>query len=254
MFFILSKLLNFLFVPIIWIVAFFIYGLLTKNSARRKLFLWTDLVLLIFLTNPFLANLADKKWETPYKKLSELNRIYDYGIVLGGIAEWDASFSRLIFRGAADRLAQTINLYKTGKIKKILLTGGSGSQTKPEYKEMIYIKNYLLEIGIPEDDILLESNSRNTHENAKFVAEMMQGKEGSYLLITSAFHMRRAENCFRKEGMRVFSWPVDRISFPADEEMNIGNLIVPSAECLLSWTILIKEIIGYGVYRIMGYC
>jgi uncharacterized SAM-binding protein YcdF (DUF218 family) len=254
MFFLLSKLLNFLVTPIIWIVLCLVYGLLTKDKGRKKWFLWMAIVLVLLFTNPFLGNFLVLKWESPYKKFSELDRTYDYGIVLGGIAEWDANYKRLIFKGATDRLAQAINLYKTGKIKKFLLSGGSGSQTKPEEKEMIYIKQYLIEIGIPEDDLLVESNSRNTHENAKFVANMMQGKERSYLLITSALHMRRAERCFTKEGLKVFTWPVDRMSLAKEDEWNISNLLVPSVEYLISWTLLIKEIVGYEVYRIMGYC
>ena len=254
MFFILSKLLNFLLTPIIWIIGCLLYGLITKQQGRKKWFLWTAVVLLIVFTNPFLGNIAIKKWEVPYKKLSELNIVYDYGIVLGGIAEWDANYKRLIFRGSSDRLMQAIDLYKTGRIKKFLLSGGSGSETKPDDKEMIYIREYLLKLGVPEEDILVEAESRNTHENAKFVSKIMHGREARYLLITSAFHMRRAKGCFVKEGIKVFSWPVDRISMPEDEELNIKNLIVPSAEYLLSWTLLLKEIIGFEVYRIMGYC
>jgi uncharacterized SAM-binding protein YcdF (DUF218 family) len=254
MFFLLSKLLNFLTTPIIWIAGCFLFGLLTKKPKHKKWFLWSAFVLLLIFTNPFLGNLALKKWETPYKKLSKLDKVYDYGIVLGGIAEWDENYKRLIFKGSTDRLAQAINLYKTGKIKKLLLSGGSGSEAKPEEKEMLFIREYLLQVGIPEDGILVESDSRNTHENAKFVAKMMNGKEGSYLLITSAFHMRRAEACFKKEAINVFTWPVDRLSISEDEELNIHNLIVPSAEYILGWTLLLKEIIGYEVYRIMGYC
>jgi uncharacterized SAM-binding protein YcdF (DUF218 family) len=254
MFFLLSKLLNFLLTPIIWIMGCFLYGLITKEQERKKWFLWGGFILLILFTNPFLGNQALKKWEKSYKQLSELNKVYDYGIVLGGMAGWDSSYKRLTFNGASDRLAQAIDLYKTGRIKKFLLSGGSGSEIKPEEKEMVFVKNYLTETGIPETDILIEANSRNTHENAKFVAEMMKGKGGSFLLITSACHMRRAEYCFRKEGVQVFTWPVDRISMPVDEELNIKNLIVPSGDYLLGWTLLIKEIFGFEIYRIMGYC
>jgi uncharacterized SAM-binding protein YcdF (DUF218 family) len=253
MFFLLSKLLNFLLTPLIWIILCFIYGLLTKDKNRKKWFLSASLIMLLVFTNPFLGNLAIKTWEVPYKNTSELRKSYDYGIVLGGIAEWDAKYKRLTFRGSTDRLAQAVDLYKTSRIKKILLSGGSGSEIKPEYKEMEYISDYLKQVGLPEEDILVESNSRNTHENAKFVAKMIDRKEGNYLLITSAFHMRRAEGCFKKEGIKVVSWPVDRMSMPEDEEMNIKNLILPSVDYLLGWTLLLKEIFGYEIYRIMGY-
>jgi len=254
MFFVLSKLLNFLLAPLIWILALFIYGLFTKLDKRKKWLLWSALALLIIFTNPFLANQAMKKLEMPYKNISEINRVYDFGIVLGGMASWDAKYQRITFAGASDRLEQAIYLYKSGRIKKFLLSGGSGSTIKPDDREMKFIQDYLLEVGIPEADMVVESNSRNTHENAKFVAEMMNGKEASFLLITSAFHMRRAAGCFRKAGMNAFTWPVDRISMPEDEELNIQNVLLPSAECLASWSVILKEVVGYSVYRLMGYC
>jgi len=254
MFFILSKFLNFLLTPVIWVIILLIIGLISKSDKRKKWFLWTAFVLLILFTNPFLGNQAIKRLEVPYKPITAINKVYDYGIVLGGMAQWDVKYERLTFEGAGDRLNQAIYLYKTGRIKKFLLSGGSGSTIKPDDKEMKFINNYLLEIGIPETDILVESNSRNTHENARFVAEMMKGKDASFLLITSAFHMRRAEGCFKKAGIKVFSWPVDRISLPEDEIYNIQNIVVPSSDILINWSLFLKEIIGYQVYRIMGYC
>jgi uncharacterized SAM-binding protein YcdF (DUF218 family) len=254
MFFILSKFLNFLLSPVIWIMVVFLLGVVTKSEKRKKWFLWTAFVLLFIFTNPFLTNQAVKRLEMPYKKLSELNKVYDYAIVLGGMAEWDIKYQRLVFKSPADRLQQAIFLYKTGRIKKFILSGGSGSTTKPDEREMTYVKKYLLDTGIPESDLLIESNSRNTHENARYVAEMMKGKDASYILITSAFHMHRAEGCFKKAGIKVFSWPTDRISIAEDEQYYIQNILVPSGDCVLSWSIFIKEAIGFQVYRIMGYC
>ena len=254
MFFILSKLLNFILMPAIWIIAAFLLGLISKNAKRKTWFLWISFILLILFTNPFLSNLATKKLEMPYKQLSEINKVYDYGIVLGGMAQWDLKYQRLTFEGASDRLEQAVYLYKTGRIRKFLLSGGSGSTIKPDDKEMKFIKDYMLAIGIPDSSIVVESNSRNTHENAQLVAEMMKGKKASYLLITSAFHMRRAAGCFKKAGINVLTWPVDRISTPDDEQFNIQNILLPSSDCLSNWSFIMKEVIGYWVYKVMGYC
>jgi uncharacterized SAM-binding protein YcdF (DUF218 family) len=254
MFFILSKLLNFLLMPVIWIIVAFLLGLIGKNEKRKKWFIWISFILLIIFTNPFLSNFATKKLEMPYRQISEINKVYDYGIVLGGMAQWDLKYQRLRFEAASDRLEQAVYLYKTGRIRKFLLSGGSGSTIKPDDKEMRFIKDYMLAVGIPDSAMVVESNSRNTHENAQFVAEIMKGQQASYLLITSAFHMRRAAGCFKKVGIKVLTWPVDRISTPDDEQFNIQNILLPSSDCLSNWSLILKEVIGYWVYRVMGYC
>ena len=69
------------------------------------------------------------------------------------------------------------------------------------------LKLYLEKIGIPGYDILLESKSRNTHENAVNMKSMLDQSfpGGKFLLISSGWHLRRATACFIKEGIRSYS-------------------------------------------------
>lgn len=253
MFFLLSKILLFLLSPVFWIMLLFLLGLLGKKQQRKKWFLISTFSLLVIFTNPFLGNLAVKKWEIPYRKVQTLTSNYDYGIVLGGMSEWDEDFDRLIFAGSTDRLIQAIDLYKQGIIKKILISSGSGSVIYTEEREAIYLKDFLLRNGFPVKDLVIEPDSRNTHENAVNTAKMLLNQHSSNLLITSAIHMRRAAKCFQKIGLRVDTWSTDRLAFDVYKENDIDNLIIPSAQILRNWEKLIKEVVGYGTYRVMGY-
>lgn len=194
-----------------------------------------------------------RKWEIPIKKEADLEQVYDVGIVLGGLSTFDGDHSRIQFLRSGDRLFQAIDLYKKGRIKKILISGGSGSISLPDLKEAPIINRYLLDLGIPQNDIILEAQSKNTRENALFTSRILKNNYpgGKYLLITSSFHLRRATACFKKVGIETNSYATDRIS--ESRKFLFDELFIPNIEKLGYWTVLIHEITGYIVYKMMGY-
>jgi uncharacterized SAM-binding protein YcdF (DUF218 family) len=193
-------------------------------------------------------------WEIPAAHYSELQPSYDAGIVLSGVLSYDNSFDRLQFNRRNDRLMQAIELYKTGRIKKLFFTGGSGSLIYPGNKESQMVKRFLTSIGIPDQDVIIEAESNNTYENAKFSKNILKNNfnGGKFLLITSAFHMRRAVACFNKQEIAVTPYSVDRYSGP--RKFQFDHLFIPNAETLFNWDSLIHEVIGYLVYKVAGYC
>lgn len=253
MFFVLSKLLVFLITPLFWILAALLYGLLTRNQTRKKWMFIISFALLLLFTNPYLGNIAVRKWELNYKPLSALHGPYFCGIVLGGMSDWDEDNNRLTFGEGNDRLMQAMDLYHRGIIRKILISGGSGSVIYTEERESVYLKDYLLRNGFPAKDLLIEPDSRNTHENAVNTAALLKADSGVQVLITSSLHMRRADGCFKKAGVAVIDWPADRLSLPDYKKNDIGNMVVPSSTTLRDWDKLIREMIGYAVYKVMGY-
>jgi len=193
-------------------------------------------------------------WEIPAIKESDMNDEYDVGIVLGGMLSYDSQLDRLQFSKGADRILQAIQLYKDGIIDKILITSGSGSITYSDIKEAPLIKKYLLTLEIPEEDILIESESKNTRENAIFSKPILDKEtpNGNYLLITSAFHMRRALGCFNKAGIKVSPFSTDRYS-GGQRRWALDFLLIPNVDAFQTWNVLIHEMTGYLVYKIVGY-
>lgn len=253
MFFYLSKILDFILLPVLWIGVVLLVAALTKQRRRKQRRLVAGLVLLVVLTNPFLVRVALNQWERPYRTAAAIRQPYDYAIVLGGFSYWDGRYGRLTFGEASDRLMQALDLYRSGKVRKLVLSGGPGSLFNTEEREAAYLKAYLLRSGIPERDLLMESNSRNTHENAVFVARLLEGRGGSSLLVTSALHMRRAEACFAKAGLAVSTWPTDRLTPPEARAFEPPYLFLPSSTALDHWERLVREIVGYGAYALAGY-
>jgi len=185
--------------------------------------------------------------------LNDIHEVYDVGIMLGGIGAYDSKNDFFNFHKSSDRLWHTLELYHQGKIRKILLTGGSGSILHPNDKEAIFLRDFLIKLNIPEEDIIVEDNSNNTRENAVLSKEILDKyyPNGKYLMITSAFHMRRALGCFNKVDMKVDYFVTDRYSGPRKYEFD--HLFLPNVDALFLWTLFIHEITGYIVYDVVGY-
>lgn len=252
MFHILSKIVTIFISPFIWFLVLLFLALFLKKKKLKKLFTILLIFVLWFFSNSFIFNNVVKLWEVKPVQMSELQPSYEYGIVLGGIASYDEDYQRTVFTGSTDRIMQTLFLYKEGKIKKIVIVGGSYRILLKERKEAEFLKEYLIHLGIPEEDILTETESKNTHENAKNTAELLDGSlNQKMLLVTSAFHIRRARGCFEKEGFNVDVFPAQQMSSvgPFDP----ASLIVPQAGVFGGWNLMLKEILGYVTYKISGY-
>jgi len=253
MFFLFSKVLEFLIVPLVWVLALLLWAIFSKNPKRRKKLLIIATVVFFFFTNDFMADEFMRMWEVPATPNTEIKTSYDVGIVLGGMIGYDKTLQRIQFDRGADRLLQALQLYKQGKIKKILIDGGSGSITEKDILEAPILKKYLLQLGIPDSVICIEAHSRNTHENAAFVKPVLDSvaPHGKYLLITSASHMPRALRCFEKVGIAVTPFSTDRYSGP--RKFLLDHILIPDKWALLTWDVLLHEWFGFITYKVAGY-
>jgi uncharacterized SAM-binding protein YcdF (DUF218 family) len=252
MFFFLSKILEFLITPIFWIFLLLLAGVLVKRHPLKKRLLIASVVMFYFFSNDYIQDAFMYAWEIPATADSALHAKYDVAIILGGMTAYDTKLNRIQFAHGSDRLMQALQLYKRGKVRKLLIDGGSGSIYGSNV-EGPHIKKYLLDIGIPDSDIMLEPRSRNTRENATFAKRLLDSvaPNGRYLLITSVYHMRRAVGCFNKAGIRTLTYTTDRIAGP--QKYDLDYLFVPDIYALSSWQILIHEWFGYISYKISGY-
>lgn len=129
-------------------------------------------------------------------------------VVLGGVDRGDVHFGTLPdLHHAADRLIYGAKLFQTGKAPLVVLSGGSRDDERPEAERM---RDIMHVIGIPDEALLLERNSRTTEENAVYAAALL-GNKGieRVLLVTSGYHMIRAQRWFEKQGFDVIPAPTD---------------------------------------------
>lgn len=254
MFFILAQVFSFLLNPVTWIVALLLIAVFIKNTIWSRRCLKYAVILILFFTNFFIADEVARLWEYPVTSNSELARSYDVGIVLGGgMITIDKQYDRLTFRNNVDRILQAVSLYKEGRIKKMLISSGSGSLVYRDMLESSLLKKYLITIGIPDSAMIIDSLSDNTHQNAINSAILLKkyAPGGKYLLITSSVHMRRAIGCFRKEGVQVTPYCTNQIT--GKRIFDFGHYFIPNLEALTNWEKIIHEIAGYMMYFVFGY-
>lgn len=259
MFFALSKIIDFILLPICWIFILLLISYLTKNQKSRKRSLLSILVIITLFSNPWFVNRLYLFYEQPTISLLQ-NENYTWGIVLGGgmIRPGDEDQSGKINVGeTADRFIQPILLYKAGKIKKILITGGNTSIGKIKIDkghETNDVRQIMIAMGVNPKDIYMETKARNTRENALYSAQLLKNyiKSEEVLLITSAMHMPRSIRCFEQLGFKVKAYPVDKKGSKNDS--GLLDLLTPSDHNLSRTSQLIREISGLIIYKIMGYC
>lgn len=239
MYFIFSKILLLFIFPFTWILILLIVSLISKSKKWKYRCLAAAVALLILFTNPFLFNQFAQSWDiAPYKPDSKK---YSCAIVLGGFSSADGNEG--FFSPSADRFIQGIKLLSTGQTSRLLITGGSGSLIPGKFREAIWVKKQLHEFNYPDSAILIESASRNTLENARFSKVLLDSAKlpPPYLLVTSAFHMRRSLMIFKKAGIDVVPYPANYLSMG----QATASDFIPEAGVLSSWNIYIKEVVGY---------
>ncbi len=258
MFFALSKIIDFILLPISWIFILMCIGLISKNQLLRKKALIANLILLLLLSNETFVNYIQSQYESPEIHLNPTEN-YTWGVVLGGgMIRGGRQDEQGIHVGeTADRMIQPILLYKQGHIKKILITGGNtsiGTLRIDHTEESQKTKTLMVAMGVKEKDIFLETQARNTHENATFSAQKLANfsQKDTILLITSAMHMPRSLACYEKVGFKVKAYPVDFKK--KDTDQGILSYIFPSSRNLLAISDLIREMAGFVIYKIVGYC
>jgi uncharacterized SAM-binding protein YcdF (DUF218 family) len=255
MFFYLSQFLSFLAMPFTWVVILLISGLLWKKKETGRKIILLGIIILLFFSNQFLSNWMMQKWEPDFKMFSELPD-YEVGIVLTGVTNLSKTvYDRTFFNKGADRATHAVQLYKMGKIKKILITGGQGLNPSNSNTEAELLRDFMLIAGVEQKDILVETQAKNTYQNAVLAKETLIANDYSlaqkYLLITSAFHMKRAKGCFDKVGLPTDTFPVDYYS--QDTKFNLPTLLYPDPQAMSHWHKLFKEWIGIVTYRLVGY-
>ncbi len=170
--------------------------------------------------------------------------VYDAVILLGGVVEEGPmkSSGQIAFNDNIERLIVTHRLLRDGKTRMAIASG--------ETPEADVLAMQLADWGIAKDRIILESRSRNTRENALFTQAIARARGfDRVLIVTSAFHMPRAVECFAAVGMKVDTLAVD---YRARPRIPLGEWL-PRAGSLATSTMVVREVAGRFIYRLQGY-
>lgn len=89
------------------------------------------------------------------------------------------------------RVEHGVNLYKAKYAPKILVSGGDDKEDKVNEAETM--KKIAVSLGVPANDVLLETKSNSTYENFVYSQKVLQAKDSdSIIIVTEPFHIARA--------------------------------------------------------------
>lgn len=151
----------------------------------------------------------------------------------------------------ADRFFAGVELFQAGKAPLVVFTGGWVPWLPDDPLEGDVLAEYAKAAGIPPDHIITTGRVTNTADEARAVATLMRARQTAVprvLLVTSAFHMARAEQLFERAGLTVAPFPVD---FRHSGRGGMGLLdFLPNAGALAQTQMALREMYGRLFYRV----
>ncbi len=208
-------------------------------------FLWTFSI-------GFVADLLCKFVEYPWQRIDENDApTADAIIVLSGGGRPQAPGKSKIYEwGDPDRFFAGISLFKKGKAPKLFFTGGTTPYGNESKDEGTLYKEHALSLGIPFDAISTTSKVVNTAQEAIEIRKNLNQIDSSseILLVTSAFHMKRAKKLFERQGFLVYPFPVDFKTSIISRWQSPYEWI-PNSKSLNKSSNALRELLGRIIYR-----
>ena len=223
---------------------------------KSKKFLYLALFLLLFLSNGITSGILWKYLEAPWQRLSptEVQKADAIVVLSGGGIHQISRGSKLYEWNDPDRYFAGLSLYTHKKSNNLIFTGGFN----PLENNLIFEGNFYMkeaiQSGVPKENIYVTQPVKNTIEEVYEINKLLKNKinirEPKVLLVTSAFHMSRASNIFKKNGTKVIEFPVDFKSKDISFRFFINPLNwIPNSSELTFSSIAIREIIGRIIYN-----
>jgi len=227
--------------------------LVTGLVFRRRWICWVGVAVLWLCATPLISSQimrAAEGWQTR-RALSSVpaaqaivvlsaGRIQPPGET--GVSEW----------GDPDRFFGGVELYKAGKAPLLIFTGGWAPWQPNAKPEGDILAEYAAGFGIPRDHILTTPKVTNTEEESHAIAQVLAKRLGAnttprVLLVTSAYHMRRAQMLFLRSGLQVEPVPVD-FQVSRGKTFTLMDLL-PGGGPLSQSEAALRELYGLAYYR-----
>jgi uncharacterized SAM-binding protein YcdF (DUF218 family) len=234
MFFLKKLIAYFILPPGLLVIAFAVLGLLTKRKLA-KLIAFSFALFVYLLSIEPVKDVLYKPLEDAYPVPSKPEG--DAIVILGG-----GAYNTGILTGdSTKRLLTGFVLHKQTDLP-IILSGGASIGALPEAEVM---KGLLLTLGVDKGKIYTEVNSRDTEENAQEVKKLCERLRcRRVILVSSAYHMRRAVLSFQKAGLEVVPYPTD---FKRDMRYNLYSLL-PKISVFADSYKALREYLGLAWY------
>ena len=211
--------------------------------------------MILFLSTFSIGFVADLLWklvEYPWQRIDENDApTADAIIVLSSGGRPQAPGKSNIYEWRdPDRYFAGISLFQKGKAPKLFFTGGTTPYGRGLKDEGTLYKEHAITMGIPIDAISTTEKILNTAQEAIEIRRNLNqiNSSSKILLVTSAFHMKRAKKLFERKGFLVYPFPVDfKTSISSRWESPFQW--IPNAGSLSKSSSALRELLGRTIYR-----
>jgi uncharacterized SAM-binding protein YcdF (DUF218 family) len=231
--------------------------LLRREGRRSRAVAWLAGLAALYwlLATPMVAGGMERLLASSYRPLEGASEAAGAELVVvltgGGVTlRVDDRSMDILSVPSAYRMLEAERLDDLLESPQFLLSGGPAGGVPQGNPEAEAMKAELIERGIPEARIWIETTSPDTHQQAVLVGELLREKGIlSFVLVTSAEHMRRALGAFRREGMD----PIPSAAVARREVGSSFGQVLPSADALDRSYHAVREVFALIYYAMRGW-
>ena len=226
-----------------------------RRPAARRMLAWIAVPFagLTLACTPAVAFLGQRSLEWAYPPCVERPADCEAIVILGGYVRPPDQL-----RPAAELGEDTLyrcllgaQLYHGGSPCPVIVSGGKVFPREPGPTLAAAMAEFLVDLSVPRQQIVLEQSSRSTHENAVETSRLLRERGiDRVVLVTDARHLRRAEACFQIEGVAVV--PRGARHGPTEFEWSLRTF-QPSGAAAESLRSVLHEWFGLAWYRLRGW-
>ncbi len=223
--------------------------LLVKRWPKTgKVLIATGLSLFYLLSTGYVATRIMKPLEAGYRPLTAGKTKADAIVVLSG----DVKLFRrndikvMLSADSLERVVTAAVLYRSSPFPMVI-SGGISNPTRLGTCEADAMAEKAASLGVPRTNIKCECRSTDTLTNAIEMKKILGKKR--IILVTSAYHMKRAERVFAKQGFSVVPAPA---GFMGDDQGLSVYSLIPRAVNLLVVDAALHEYVGLVWYALRG--
>lgn len=239
----LHKILPLMFSPLMLVIGLIIIGMIFN---LRK-FSLIGVIILTISSLPIISNKLINYLEKDYQpvEISGIEKA-DAIVVLGGMIKYvgNENNPKHDFNDAIDRIFTGLDLFKNNKAPSLILSQGKMPWSLG-ISEGEYLKKLAIKYGIPEEKIILTEEVQNTDQEARAIKKILVNDNVKIILVTSAFHMPRAEKSFKAVNISMIPFPVD---FQGVKSKTNIMYFIPSVNSLSQTSHFVREMIGRLYY------
>jgi uncharacterized SAM-binding protein YcdF (DUF218 family) len=226
-------------------------------SSRPRWVLLVVSLLYLLASIPTVANLASGVLligRVPFQR-AELPPGRTAIVVLGSgsvtVRDWAANPYSTVDPWAAARVLEAARVFHETDAAWIISSGGHARGDDPTMPTGESMRDALVQLGVPRNRIVVETESRNTHEEAIVVAPLLRSLQVDHVvLVTSDTHMLRSVCTFRAADVDTI--PAIARNPYADDPPR--RRFTPGHRGLQASSAIAHEIFGIASYAVRGWC